>query len=80
MGCPCRSRKLSRKRDNKAKRNAVLLDQRRGLVYSQMIPTDDGDRLPNQTFEFDIRDDGLIYFAGFDATDRNTIYKAERIR
>jgi len=25
-------------------------------------------------------DDGLIYFAGFDATDRNTIYKAERIQ
>ena len=50
------------------------------LVYSEMTPTDDGDRLPNQTFEFDIRDDGLVYFAGFDSTDRNTIYKAERIQ
>ena len=49
-------------------------------VYSEMTLTDDGDRLPSQTFEFDIRDDGLIYFAGFDALDRSTIYKAERIR
>ena len=50
------------------------------LVYSEMSATEDGDRFPGQTFEFDIRDDGQIYFVGFDATDRNTIYKAERIR
>ena len=49
------------------------------LIYSEMTPTDDGDRLPSQTFEFDIRDDGLIYFTGFDSTDRSVVYKAERI-
>jgi hypothetical protein len=50
------------------------------LVYSELTPTDDGDLYPNQTFEFDIRDDGRIYFVGFDLTDRNTVYLAERIR
>ncbi len=48
------------------------------LLYSEMSLTDDGSRLPNQTFEFDIRDDGTVYFAGFDVNDRNTIYKALR--
>jgi hypothetical protein len=50
------------------------------LVYTEMAPTEVGDFFPNQTFEFDIRDDGQIYFVGFDILGRNTVYKADRIQ
>jgi len=50
------------------------------LVYSEMSATDNDDRFPSQTFEFDIRDDGQIYFVGFDFLGRNMVYRADPIR
>jgi hypothetical protein len=47
------------------------------LVYSEMMPTDDGDQLPGQIFEFDIRDNGEIYFVGTDSKDSYVLYRAE---
>jgi hypothetical protein len=50
------------------------------LVYSEMTRTEDGDFFPSQNIEFDLRDDGTVYFSAADSTDRSTIYRADRLR